>query len=472
MKISDFKDKKITVMGLGLQGGGVGTARWLARQGARVLVTDLKTEKELAKSLKELEGLDIKYVLSKHREEDFKNVDLIIKNPGVPRDSKFLKIARENNIPITTDINIFFELCPAPIIGITGTKGKTTTATLLGKIFTAYNPQSVIAGNIRKPVLDFLEKIDKDTPIVLELSSWQLEGLEEIKKSPRLALITNIFVDHLNRYEDLEDYKNAKKFIYKYQTPKDVIILNRDNFHTKRMYNEAPSQCFWFSKKYFKWENGVCVRWGQIIFRHEGKRTEIMPVKEIKVPGDHNLENVLGAITLAMVYGVPVEIIRETVKNFRGVENRTELTREVGGVKYYNDTTATAPEAVINSLKTLGRKKNIILIAGGADKELYFKDMARQIKKRCKRVVLLPGTATEKINEELIDIKYPASNIQPAANMTDAVRKARNLAEAGDIVLLSPGCASFGIFINEFDRGEQFVKEVGAIIRSIPSTRL
>ena len=459
MTTTDFKGKKVTVMGLGLHGGGLGVARWLVSQGARVLITDLKTEKQLKKSIENLKNFKIKYVLGRHREKDFKDADLIIQNPGVPRESKFIKIAEKNEVPIATDISIFFNYCPAPIIGITGTKGKTTITTLLGKIFKKKNAKTVVAGNIRKSPLDFLEKISKNTPVILELSSWQLEGLARIKKSPHIGLITNIFVDHLNRYDDLEDYKKAKKLIYTFQTPDDIIILNRDNLHTKRMGKEVFAKRFWFSRKYFLWENGVFIKGGWVMFRKDGKIKKILKVKDIQLPGDHNLENVLAAITVATVSKIPLDIIREVVKKFKGVENRMEFVRSIGGVKYFNDTTATAPEATINSLKTLGKGKNIILISGGADKELYFKDMAKQIKKHCKSVILLPGTATPKIKKLLIS----HSSLYTVQNMSDAVARASKIAEKGDIILLSPGCASFGIFVNEFDRGDQFVREVRAI---------
>ncbi|MDD5043098.1 MAG: UDP-N-acetylmuramoyl-L-alanine--D-glutamate ligase [Patescibacteria group bacterium] len=478
MKISEFKGRRVTVMGLGLHGGGVGVTRWLIRHGAKVLVTDLKTRKQLQKSIALLRGLKVKFVLGKHPEADFKNTDLIIQNPGVPRESKFLKIAEQNGVPIATDVSIFFEYCPAPIFGITGTKGKTTTTVLAGEIFKKLDKKTVVAGNIRKSPLDDLDKIAADTPVVLELSSWQLEGLARIKRSPRISLITNIFPDHLNRYKDLEDYKSAKKLVYTFQTPDDSVILNRDNRHTLAMGREVLSRRFWFSKKYFAGENGSFITPdGWIKFRNNGKETRVLPVREIKLLGEHNLENILGAVAMAGVAGAPAKIIRSAIKNFKGVPSRLELVREVGGVKYINDTTATAPDAAITSLKALGgKKKNIILLSGGADKKLDFKELARYIKKYTKSVILFKGDASEKILKELKNIKYQKSDLPsrtsvssveppagipyPILTMSDAVSWAKEIATRGDIVLLSPGAASFGLFINEFDRGDQFVREV------------
>ena len=215
MRFKNFKNKKIVVMGLGLHGGGVGVARFFAKQGARVLVTDLRKKAELKESLEKLKDWPIKYVLGKHRSEDFKNQDLIIKNPAVPNQSKYCQIAQRNGIPIETDIGLFFELCPAPIIGVTGTKGKSTTASLIAQILKSAKggkrPKVVLAGNIRTSVLDQLPRIKKNSRVVLELSSWQLEGLAKHKKSPHLAVMTNFKPDHLNRYQNLKEYFQAKK---------------------------------------------------------------------------------------------------------------------------------------------------------------------------------------------------------------------------------------------------------------------
>lgn len=448
-------------MGLGLHGGGVGSARWLAAKGAKVTVTDLKTKAQLAGSIKALAGLDIKFVLGKHRQADFRNVDLVIQNPGVPRQSKFLKIAERAGVEIATDMSIFFSLCPAPIIGITGTKGKSTTTALLGEIFKKWKRGTVVAGNIRKSPLDFLHKIKRDTPVILELSSWQLEGLLRLKQSPHLALITNIYLDHLNRYKNFKDYLAAKKIIYTFQTPDDFIILNYDNEATRAMGEEVFSQRFWFSKKYFKGQNGAFVsRDGWIVFRQDGKEKKVIKRRDIKLSGEHNLENVLATAATAMIYGAPVKIIREAVGKFRGLEGRTEVVRRLHGIQFVNDTTATAPAASVNALKTLKAKnKNIILIAGGADKKLEFRQMAKEVKKSCKAVILMNGNASTKLRRELKNIRYPLSAIRHGVeSMEEAVEEAYKLAERGDIILLSPGAASFGLFNNEFDRGEKFVE--------------
>lgn len=437
--IKDFKNKKVTVMGLGLHGGGIGVAKFFVQQGAKVLVTDPKTKKELKDSIDELKGYKINYVLGKHRVRDFKNADLIIKNPAVPKDSKYLKIARKNKVPIETDIGLFFELCPSKkIIGITGTKGKSTAATLIAELLkTKY--KVVLAGNIRASVLEKLPKVTKDTIVVLELSSWQLEDLKEHKtclptsrKTPHIAVITNIMPDHLNRHKGMQNYIEAKKLIFKFQKPKNFLILNRDDKIVREFGKEAKAKTIFYSKK-----------------------RAVKYSKYIKLAGEHNLNNISAAITVAKIFKILDSTIKKTLKNFKGIEGRLEFVKEIKGVKYYNDTTATTPEATIAALKSFPTGK-IILIAGGTDKNLNFKELARVILKKVKVLILLPGTATKKLLKE---IKIQNTIIK-VNNMKSAVQKASKGAKKGDIILLSPGCASFGLFQHEFDRGEQFQRSL------------
>ncbi len=391
-------------MGLGLHGGGVGVAKFFCSQGAKVLVTDLKTKKELKESIDKLKGLDIEYVLGKHRKEDFINADLIIKNPDVPSDSVFLK----TNVPVKTDISLFFDLTKAFIIGITGTKGKSTTATLIYKLVKSKYPNTVLAGNIGVSPLELLSKINDKTKVVLELSSFELEGL---KKSPQIAVFTNILKDHLNRYKNMAQYIEAKKSIFKYQTKKDILVLNNDDPIVRKFSA--------LSKTYF--------------FSGDDNAAAILVAKLLKVP---NIEKI--------------------VKSFKGIAFRQELIREVKGKKYINDTTATMPDAVIRALKTINQKYpglSIILIAGGQDKNLNYLAMAQEIDKKVSSLVLLPGTGSDKLKKELKDVKIYLAN-----SMKRAMKKASGL--KGDIVLLSPGAASFNLFKNEFDRGEQFNKIV------------
>ncbi|MFA4880025.1 MAG: UDP-N-acetylmuramoyl-L-alanine--D-glutamate ligase [Candidatus Doudnabacteria bacterium] len=461
MEKIDLKNKKVIVMGLGLHGGGVGVARFLVKQGAQIIITDLKSERELAPSLKKLAGLPIQFVLSKHRAKDFTEADLIIKNPSVPDESPYLAIARKHKIPIDTDMGLFFNFCPSKnIIGITGTKGKSTTTALIYEMVQSENKEAKVAGNIRISPFDILDKIQKETPVILELSSWQLEGLALHKISPHIACVTNIFPDHLNRYPDMKAYAEAKRNIFKFQKVKDYVIMNYDNTTLKsREFCLNLKNIYWFSQQE-KVNQGSFLQREHIIFREKNLERYIISLRDIKLKGKHNLENILAATTVACVYGIKRTNIQKVLKNFAGLDSRLELIRERRGVKYYNDTTSTTPTSTRAALQTF--QEPVILIAGGADKNLDFQELGRLIAKKVKYLILLSGNATPKLKQavEKYSLKLPIIMTQ---SMSEAVRLAKKQAQAKDIILLSPACASFGMFQNEFDRGEQFNQNVEAL---------
>jgi len=446
-------------MGLGLHGGGLAVAKFLAKRGAILTLTDLKSKQQLSAPLKQLKNYKIKYVLGKHRLADFKSADMIIKNPQVRRDSPFILEAQKHKVPIETDLSLFFELCPsAKTIGITGTKGKSTTTSLIYKIIKANKKGAILGGNIRISPLDFLSKIKKETPVILELSSWQLEGLEGRKLSPHYALITNILVDHLNTYKNMADYAKTKTLIFRFQNPDDVLILNKDNEQTKAMAKLAKAKVYWYSQgKLNKNENGTFADKGWLIFQNKGKKEKIMPINSIQLSGKHNLSNVLAAICLTKIFGASSKIIKKVISEFKGIEGRLESIRELKGIKYYNDTTATTPDAVIAALNSF--KQKVVLLAGGTDKKLNFKELAKAIKNKVRVLILFEGTATKKLVAELKKINFNQDLIF-VDSMKEAFKQAKYILQNGDIFLLSPGAASFGLFINEFDRGEQFNREV------------
>jgi UDP-N-acetylmuramoylalanine--D-glutamate ligase len=482
MKLSDFKDKKITVMGIGLHGGGVGVIKFLASQGANVLATDLRSASEINESLEILKDLHIEFVLGKHRIEDFTETDMVIKNPAVPEDSEFLKAARDKKISVESDIGIFFELCPAPIIGITGTKGKSTTAALLAEILKKKFPQVILAGNIRSSVLEKLSEITKDSIVILELSSWQLADAKDHKISPAVAIATNILADHLNRYKSLEDYVADKKLIYKFQTSKDYLFLNYADPILKNFAAETKSKVYFYSaagdellksalpKLKQEPRLGAYAKGDKIYFG--ANQEKICTLKDIKLLGFHNLSNILAAISVAKLYDIPNQKIKLALQRFEGLEGRMQLVAEVKGVKYINDTTATDPDAAIAAINTIAQqnqtkddtaqKKHIILISGGADKNLDFTQFGKIVNEKCKLVMLLPGTATLKIKKAL-NPEFPVNRVPDIAK---AVALASKIAKAGDTVLLSPGCASFGLFRHEFERGEAFNTAVATLKKS------
>lgn len=452
-----LQNKRVLVFGLGVHGGGLGVAQWLVRQGAIVTVTDLKTAEQLQSSLDQLRQLPITYVLGEHREEDFVNADLIVRNPGVPRESRFLQVAREHNIPVEMEMGLFVECLPrgmAQVIGITGTKGKTTTTLMTGEILKRANPKTVVAGNLRVSALELLDQIDDDTPVVLELSSWQLEAFPPHKISPHIAAITNISADHLNRYRDLDDYAEAKATIFGYQQPGDFLVLNFDNKLLTRFAPQSFGKVVWTSATRAL-KDGACREGEWLVWKWDGATHKILRASDLRVPGAHNIANALTAIALALVVGATPDQIADALKEFRGVPHRQELVRESNGVRYINDTTATAPAAAIVAIETFA-PAGVILIAGGADKSLDFSEMARVITAKVKRVILLEGTATEKIARAVRDAGADDRIAGRFDDLPRAVERAKEIAQSGDVVLLSPGCASFGMFANEFERGERF----------------
>lgn len=465
--------KRALVMGLGVHGGGLGVARFLAERGADVTVTDLRSPDALRSSLDALAGLPIRYVLGEHREEDFRTADLVVRNPAVPASSRFLQIAREAGAAIEMEMTLFFRLCPGPILGVTGTKGKTTTTTLLGAMLREQRPDTVVAGNLRVSALEQLPRIAPDTPVVLELSSFVLEGLGEAGLSPPYACITNLSADHLDRYGSMEAYAEAKEQIVRHQRPGDVVVLNADDPLLRAMGARAPGRVVWFGAD--RGPDAIqrvpVVTYGPsgIVWREGGAATVICAREDIRLPGEHNLANVAAAAAAARAFGVDDEAIRRAVRGFGGVEHRLELVRELDGVRYINDTAATAPEAAIAALHSFDAP--VVLIAGGADKNLPFEGLARAILARAKAVVLLQGTATPKLVAALEAAREsaPRSDVRardvagPYDDFAQAIRAAQALAEPGDVVLLSPGCASFGMFRNEFHRGEEFRRIVASL---------
>ncbi len=462
--MNDFSGKRVTVMGLGLHGGGASAAVWCARHGAKVLITDLKTKKQFLPTLRQFPisnfQFPIRFVFGKHRKEDFVNTDMVVRNPAVPVESPFLKIAKQYGVPIENEATLFFKYCRSKnIIGVTGTRGKSTTSAMIATILTKSQNQKIkksyrvwFAGNIRTtPMLSIVDKIKLDDWVVLELSSWHLEDMARQKISPHIAVVTNVLQDHLNRYTGMHPYARAKESIVRYQKKGDITVLNWKNVITRRMAKHTQARVCWFNRDNFQF-----------------------PISNFQLQGQHNFINAQAAGTVARAIGISERTISPALKKFRGLPDRLEFIRTVRGVRYYNDTTATTPDATIAALATLSQnhenipiaersrildrvgtksRKRIVLIAGGSDKKLGYKPLVPWIKKMCKAVVLLPGTATDKIKKfSILDSLF----VIHSSTMHDAVKISASLATRGDIVLLSPAAASFGLFQHEFDRGDQF----------------
>ncbi|OHA57234.1 MAG: UDP-N-acetylmuramoylalanine--D-glutamate ligase [Candidatus Vogelbacteria bacterium GWA1_51_14] len=430
-------------MGLGLLGRGIGVTKFLVESRAKVTVTDLKTKEELKAALKPLAKFrNITYRLGGHNLKDFNKQDLIIRAANVPIDSPYLKEAKKNKITITQDATLFAQLAGegAQIIGITGTRGKSTVTHLLYEILKASGRRVWLGGNVRgTATLPLLKKVKPGDMVVMELDSWQLQSFGDAKISPSLAIFTSFMNDHQNYYKNnLERYFQDKANIFKHQTKDDILIVGRNNF--------GPES--------FKLVDEIK--------KLKPKSKLIVPSYKLSLPGKHREYNAALASAAAKVLGVSEAVIKRTVNNFKGLPGRLELIKSIRGIKYYNDTTATTPDAVMAAVHALKEYKGkIILIGGGADKELDFKRYSQIVPKYLKELVLFKGSATDKILV-VLPAKFKKQAIV-VGGMRDAFKCAISLAERGDIVLLSPGAASFGLFRNEFDRGDQFNKLVKAI---------
>lgn len=448
--MQDFRGKKIIIMGLGLHGGGVEIVKFFAKTGAKLIITDLRSKKDLLPSLERIKNLrNIHYVLGRHRVEDFLSADLIVKNPGVKPDSPYLLLANKRHIPVISELGIFFRFCPARIIGVTGTRGKSTTAYLIWKFLQTKNKRVFLGGNIRKSALAFLPRLKKSDVVILEISSFQLQDLSSertiipgfpplLKRSPDIAVLTNIMRDHLNWHSNFAEYIKAKENIFVFQKKNDLLFLNLSDQLIRKIARKALSKVI----------------------------APKLPVKFSKIVkeklGGHYFSSIALAIAVARHLGTDEKSIKSILKSFRGLEGREEHLGKVKGTNFINDTTATMPDATIAALKRfreIAGLKQLILIAGGTDKKLDFKEMARSIKKMADCLILLPGSASDKIKKRLKDY----GDFKEARSMEEAVRLAYRAARSGDYIILSPGAASFGLFLNEFDRGDKFVDAVSKL---------
>jgi UDP-N-acetylmuramoylalanine--D-glutamate ligase len=463
MKVEDLKGKKITVMGLGLLGGGIGTVKFLNLAGAKVLVTDIKSKEELALSLAALKDFKgIEYVLGQHRVEDFIKTDMVIKTPFASWENKYVRMALDKKIPVEMDSSLFFKLCKNEIIGVTGSKGKTTAATLIFEILKKAGKNPLAVGIGKVSVLDKLKELKKDSVVVFELSSWRLSVLGRNQLSPKVAVLTNIYPDHLNYYKNMEEYVSDKKEIFRHQKPQDFCVINWDDETLNKLGPEINSQIIKFSEHKIERGKSVCVEDHFIYLKDGIDEKKVLDISQISLKGKHNLSNILSAIGAAYAMGVSLEKIREAVLEFKKAPaHRLEFVRELRGVKYYNDTAATTPESAISGINSF--EEPVILICGGSDKKLDMSLLAKAICQKVKGVIFLKGEATDKIITEIKKIIGPEvseKRFSIVESMEKTIELANESAESGDIVLLSPGATSFDLFPNEFDRGEKFKEAV------------
>ncbi|MDQ3930132.1 MAG: UDP-N-acetylmuramoyl-L-alanine--D-glutamate ligase, partial [Chloroflexota bacterium] len=435
--MSPYANKNVLVMGLGVHGGGLGVARFMGRSGANVRVTDLRTADVMRESIEALgrESFPVEYTLGEHREEDFRWADVVVRNQAVPPTSPWVALARQLGKAVETEINIFMRLCPGPIVGVTGTKGKSSTATWTWEMLRHWRADAVLAGNLRVSALEALERITPETPVVLELSSFQTEGFEEPRISPHLAAVTNLSPDHLDRYKSMEEYGAAKKHIFLYQQPErgDCAVLNSADPVVAGWAADAPAGVAWFGIGAATRLPGVYVQDGVFYWYAEGReRALVGEASDLQVPGAHNLANAACAATLSLLAGATLEAVREGLRSFRGVADRQELVRTLRGVRYYNDTTSTTPASTIAALNAI--EGPIVLIAGGAAKGLDFAELAPVVTSETVAVVLLEGTATDLMESQFREVG--ANILGRYSDFAEAMRVAMSAAPEGGAVLL------------------------------------
>jgi UDP-N-acetylmuramoylalanine--D-glutamate ligase len=439
-------------MGLGLHGGGIASARFFASHGADVTVTDLRDEKILKPSIEALQDHPVRFVLGSHEMQDFIQADIVIKNPAVPETSAFLQAAKY----IETDISIFLALIKNPVIAVTGSKGKSTTASAIHYVLQEEKEGAMLGGNITRSPLSFLDTLKEKTPVVLELSSWQLGDLRQRPVlKPKVAVITGILRDHQDKYNSMEKYIGDKKQVYRNQDKTDFTICNLDQEIGKAFAEETPGTPLFFSRSPLPAGiRGAYLsgRKGYIHTGNDDRCCEIVP-EEVAVAGKHNRTNLLTAGLALHTMGIDIAAIRTRLAGFPGIEHRLEFFAQQGGVRFYNDSAATIPEAVVEAL--LSFEEPVHLIMGGTDKEIEFSCLTESATIP-KRVYLLEGSAEKKIKAA-----FSAGGVvipKTFSSLETAVRSAVAESSPGEIILLSPGCASFEMFLNEFDRGRRFKK--------------
>lgn len=461
---TNYSGKKVIVIGAARQG--LAISRYLAGKGAQVLLTDSRSADELAPARAALANLPVEFAFGGHPESLLEGADLLCVSGGVPLTIPLIVAARSQGIKLSNDSQIFLEECPATVIGITGSAGKSTTTALVGLMAKKHfemktSPHRAwVGGNIGNPLIDDLDKMDEDDLVVMELSSFQLELMTA---SPQVAAVLNITPNHLDRHNSMQAYIEAKSRILRYQHQGDVAVLNRDDEGTWDLRNQVRTDVISFGLKAPAYrENGTYVDDGQIMLQIGGDRLKMLPVEWINLRGEHNLYNVLAACALAAGATIGLPGIQLAIETFDGVPHRLELVRELNGVRWYNDSIATAPERTVAAINSF--EEPIVLLLGGRDKKLPWDHLAQLIRKRVSRVVIF-GEAGDLI-ADVIGPKKPGQamrSVVRCATLHEAIKTAHNQAEKGDVVLLSPGCTSYDAFKDFEERGQAFRKWVNEL---------
>ncbi|MCP2239893.1 UDP-N-acetylmuramoyl-L-alanine--D-glutamate ligase [Thermoanaerobacterium thermosaccharolyticum] len=451
----DLKGKKVIVAGFGLSGKSL--CKVLTMFGAIIFVYDSKSKEELKDDISEFKDSDITFCFKDVTDEFLEGAQMVIVSPGIPIDSEIVTKAKVKGIEVIGEVEFAYRLSKAPIYAITGTNGKTTTTSLLGEIFKNSGVRTYVAGNIGYPLVEAAVKAGNDDVIVAEISSFQLETIKEFR--PVISAIINITPDHLNRHKTLENYINIKGRIFENQSFNEYTVLNYDDKNMSSLFKKAKCKVFPFSRAKVL-DQGTYIEDGKIVISSNGEKNTIIDINDIYIPGNHNVENAMVASTMAFLAGIDVNIINTTLKTFKGVEHRIEFVRSINGVKYYNDSKGTNPDAAIKAIEAM--KGPIILIAGGYDKGVSFDEFTSSFNGRVRKLILL-GETRDLIYKSAVKNGFSREDITVVNSLDDAVYAAYKMSMPGDNVLLSPACASWDMFKNFEERGKLFKDTVNSL---------
>lgn len=447
----NFEGKKVLVCGMARSG--VSAAQCLYELGARVTISDSKAEEKLAEALQPLEGMDIRRCLGDQAQPaDLESYDLAVTSPGIPMQAPILRAVQAAGVPLIGELELGAQVSRAPLYAVTGTNGKTTTTTLIGEIFRNLGKTTYVVGNIGYPFTACALRCGEEDVAVAEVSSFQLETITTFH--PHIAVMCNITEDHLNRHGTMEEYIRVKERIFENMGQGDYAVLNLDDPIVRGMAERIPCAPAFFSRRQ-EVETGAYLEGEEVVFSLNGHKKRVLRADEIRIPGEHNLENALAATALTMLAGVPAPVVRHTLKTFPGVEHRIETVRTVEGVTYINDSKGTNVDASIRAVRAM--KAPTVLLAGGYDKHTDFLPLAREILASKIHTVVVLGDTAEQIERALRAVGF--ESILHAKTFEEAVLLARSCAREGENVLLSPACASFDMFQDYEERGRVF-KEI------------
>ena len=447
----DFTDKKILVIGAGISG--FAAAKIAKKFGAKVILSDSKSEQDIKFNFDELRELGIDLIFGKQTENLLIGVDMIILSPAVPVKIPVVQIALAKNIPVISEVELAYNLAKVPICAVTGTNGKTTTTTLLGLLLESEYKNVGVGGNIGVALSEVA--LENNKYIAAEISSYQMEATNNFR--PHISAILNITPDHLKRHGNMQVYQAMKEKIFAQESAEDFLILNYDDEIVREIKNRAKCKVFYFSRK-VELDEGAFIKNNFLVIKVGDKIHELCAIDELGIKGGHNVENALAAAMMAFLAKVSVKNISAVLKSFQGVEHRIEFVREIDGVKFYNDSKATNTDSAIKALQTFD--KNIILIAGGDDKLTDLTEFLNLVNERVDNLILI-GDAAERFKNDAIKNNYPVEKILEAGySMQKAVELAKKISHAPQVVLLSPACASFDMYDNFEERGKDFKRIV------------